>query len=212
MPEYIVLNPAEGKVSLIHADGLILNGGKSNVKEARDFRRSPFYRVLAEAAKLHEAKNRGYADDADPFKNFRAAIELGSDPLSGILIRMSDKWSRLCSLRRDPDNDRTNEPIRDTLMDLGVYALIAVAVLDEQVAAEQAKHPPIPLGPATTTIAKGKCCDCGTAIEHGALCEKCFAPIAAELDEAFDRPLTKKPLPPTDSWPKLLHVDPVRQV
>jgi len=45
---------------------------------------------------------------------------------------MTDKWSRIQSLRRDASNDRVGESILDTLRDLAAYALIAVCLIEEE--------------------------------------------------------------------------------
>jgi hypothetical protein len=101
------------------------------ITEMTTTKRNPkFHALLEEIAKLHDAKNSDYAHDADPLSNFRRAKSLGVDPLTGVLIRMSDKWSRLeqLSCGKVPKN----ESKRDTLIDTAVYALIAVLLLDEQ--------------------------------------------------------------------------------
>lgn len=95
-------------------------------------------KVVSEAAQLHIAKNAGYAgaNNPDSWFNFRLATEFGVTPFSGVLVRLSDKWSRILSLRSDPSNERIGESLLDTLRDLAAYALIALCLLkEEQVAA-----------------------------------------------------------------------------
>lgn len=95
---------------------------------------SPRYlALLDEMRDLHIRKNAGYAGvgNSDPWINFRGAEGFGVDPLRGILVRMSDKYIRIQNLLRDPDNDKVGESIRDTLMDLSAYALIAICVMEE---------------------------------------------------------------------------------
>lgn len=96
---------------------------------------SPRYLALLEEAKdLHIRKNAGYAgaDNPDAFANFRMSEAFGVSALDGCLVRMSDKYIRITNLRKNPANDRVNESIRDTLLDLSAYALIAVCLLEEQ--------------------------------------------------------------------------------
>ena len=94
-------------------------------------KRNPKFHALLEAiAKLHDEKNSDYAHDADPLSNFRRAQSLGVDPFKGVLIRMSDKWSRLEQLASG--KVPKNESMRDTLIDLSVYSLIAVLLQDEK--------------------------------------------------------------------------------
>jgi hypothetical protein len=64
-------------------------------------------------------KNNDYATDADPFRNFRTFEELG------ILVRMSDKFSRLRTAIQDKREFKVDdETIEDTCLDLANYALL----------------------------------------------------------------------------------------
>lgn len=93
--------------------------------------------VMAEASQLHMAKNAGYAgaENPDPWANFRLASSFGVSPFDGVLVRLSDKWSRIQSLRRNPSNERIGESLLDTLRDLAAYALIAICIQQEQAVA-----------------------------------------------------------------------------
>ena len=92
-----------------------------------------FLSLLDEIRVLHENKNAGYSgNDLDPFKNFRQSELFGVSPFKGCLIRMSDKFSRVASLSKNPDLDLVDEKIEDTLLDLSVYALIAICLYEEE--------------------------------------------------------------------------------
>lgn len=52
------------------------------------------------------------------------------EPWRGVLVRMSDKWSRIEQL--STGKTAKNESLRDSLIDLAVYALIDVLLLDDQ--------------------------------------------------------------------------------
>ncbi len=89
--------------------------------------------LLDEALELHVRKNQGYAaDNPDAFANFRLAEGMGLTPVQGVLVRMGDKFARVQSLAKNPENDRVGESMRDTLMDLSAYALIAICLMEEQ--------------------------------------------------------------------------------
>lgn len=92
-------------------------------------RNPAFTKLLSEITELHDRKNQDYARDDDPLSNFRRAQRLGVAPFVGILVRMSDKWSRLEELASGKTPQ--NESMRDTLIDLSVYALLAIILLDE---------------------------------------------------------------------------------
>lgn len=89
-----------------------------------------FYALLEEIADLHSRKNHDYAPSEEPLANFRMAEKLGVPAWKGILVRMSDKWSRIQQLASG--KKAKNESLRDSLIDNAVYSLICVILLDEQ--------------------------------------------------------------------------------
>jgi hypothetical protein len=93
-----------------------------------------FIKLLDDIRDLHKRKNDGYAgkDADDPWANFRMAEMLGISAFQGCLIRMSDKFIRVCNLSKDPTNDQVGEHITDTLLDLAVYSLIAICLYNEK--------------------------------------------------------------------------------
>lgn len=96
-----------------------------------DNRHSPFYTVLVAAADLHARKNLNYAGDGDdPFKNFRECGDFNIPAWKGVLVRLSDKWSRIKNLAKGLP-DKVGESLEETLMDNGVYSFIAVCLLRE---------------------------------------------------------------------------------
>jgi hypothetical protein len=92
-------------------------------------RNPKFDALIAEIQALHEAKNSDYAHDADPLSNFRRAEALGVPAWKGVLVRLTDKWSRIEQLSHG--KSPKNESLRDSLIDSAVYALLAVLLLDE---------------------------------------------------------------------------------
>lgn len=89
--------------------------------------------LLDKAKELYLKKNAGYSGDCgDPFKNFRFSELFGISPFKGCLVRMSDKFIRIANLTKDPKNEKVGENITDTLMDLAVYALIAICLYKEE--------------------------------------------------------------------------------
>lgn len=95
---------------------------------------SRFLALTGEQADTHVRKSAGYAgrDNPDTWANFRNSLGWGVRPFIGCMVRMTDKFIRAQNLTRDPANDQVGEDLRDTLMDLGNYALIGVALLDEE--------------------------------------------------------------------------------
>lgn len=95
--------------------------------------------ICAEARKLSQLKNNDYsAPETKPnerypaFANFLQAERLGICSVeAGIMVRLSDKMSRLANLIR-PDHKRAvdDERIHDTILDGINYLCILAAYLD----------------------------------------------------------------------------------
>lgn len=80
----------------------------------------------AENVEISRAKNADYANDGDPFQNFRLIDALTGGKVSveeGLLVRMSDKLQRVANLLNRPGQVK-DESVSDTLSDLANYAMI----------------------------------------------------------------------------------------
>lgn len=93
---------------------------------------------LARLKELHDgchaisvAKNADYANKDDALQNFHVAEVFGIPAEKAILVRMSDKMSRISNLISRPAAV-TDESVLDTLSDLANYALILRIVLEQK--------------------------------------------------------------------------------
>lgn len=80
---------------------------------------------------LIKLKNKDYATESDPFKNFRTASLVGVNPERAILLRVLDKLSRISNLV-DKTNDVKDETIQDTILDCCNYLYILNAYLKDK--------------------------------------------------------------------------------
>lgn len=88
-----------------------------------DFKKG-FEETLWDMFNIMEVKNADYANSSDPFMNFRMVENLDITSLEKwILVRMSDKMSRIANLI-DTDAKVKDESIVDTLLDLANYSII----------------------------------------------------------------------------------------
>lgn len=142
---------------------------------------STFAKVLEEINEMHRKKQADYGSDNDPFANIRASELFGMPAWLGAVIRANDKISRIQAFSRK--GRLANETVEDSLLDLAVYAVIALTMYRE----EQA----------------GGCCDC-PASEHcavdavgvskctgcGKLCRQaedvCTVPDCADCSAQYD--------------------------
>ncbi len=90
-----------------------------------------FYELLKEIEDIHDRKNANYAADNNPLSNFLQSETFDVPAFKGCLVRMSDKFSRICQLAKGKP-DMVGEAITDTLMDLSVYSLIAIILYERQ--------------------------------------------------------------------------------
>ena len=89
-----------------------------------------FTQLLHQLKKLHDKKSHDYAKNEDPLSNLRECEKMGVPAWVGVLIRMGDKISRLQQLTRK--KPKVKESIRDNLMDIAVYSLLAIILYEER--------------------------------------------------------------------------------
>jgi hypothetical protein len=94
-----------------------------------EVRNPAFLKLLREIEALHESKNEDYAADADPLSNLRRCEKFNVQAFTGVLVRLTDKWSRIEQLAGG--KAPKHESLRDSLVDNAVYSLLAVLLLDE---------------------------------------------------------------------------------
>ena len=88
-----------------------------------------FHALLKEMGELHDKKQADYGSATDPFANVRASEAWGIAPWIGALIRLNDKVKRLQAFARK--GTLANESAEDSMMDVAVYALIALILYRE---------------------------------------------------------------------------------
>lgn len=90
-----------------------------------------FYELIAQIQDLHDRKNANYSEDNNPLSNFEACENIGVPAPLGCLVRMGDKWSRIQELAKGKQ-DLVGESMKDTLMDMAVYSLICIILLEKE--------------------------------------------------------------------------------
>ena len=99
-----------------------------------------FYKLLEQMAELHSRKNHDYAGNENPLRNFYKCKDMGLDPFTGIMVRLSDKWSRLESFMQQGVLEVAGESVEDTLLYNAVYSLLAILLFREQKNEENKKE------------------------------------------------------------------------
>ena len=76
-----------------------------------------------------------YSKASDSLSNFKLVEEFGLPVWVGVLVRISDKYSRIVQLTNKALNGKEaevkEESIKDTLVDLANYSVIAVILFEE---------------------------------------------------------------------------------
>lgn len=88
-----------------------------------------FHDILAQMGALHDKKQKDYGVIGDPFKNVRNSEDFGVAPWVGCMIRANDKMKRIQSFAQK--GELANESLEDSLLDLAVYSVIALVLLEE---------------------------------------------------------------------------------
>lgn len=89
-----------------------------------------FHELLKEIGDLHDRKQQDYGTAGDPFANVRASAEWGIPGWVGALVRLNDKVVRLKQFARR--GSLSNESARDSMLDIAVYALIALVLYEAE--------------------------------------------------------------------------------
>ena len=109
-----------------------------------------FKAVLAELQAMHDRKGADYGKTTDPYNNVRASEDWGIEPWVGAMVRLSDKVRRLQKAAQG--GTLANESVEDSLLDIPVYAIIALILYREATAPKVVppfapnNYTPIPLG------------------------------------------------------------------
>ena len=89
-----------------------------------------FVDLLREMQRLHESKSADYGSEEDPLANVRSGADfVNIEPWRGCMVRIADKVQRLRTYCRT--GRLVHEGVRDTLLDLSAYALLAIVLFDE---------------------------------------------------------------------------------
>jgi hypothetical protein len=89
-----------------------------------------FFALLEELEALHGSKSADYGSETDPLANIRQGAEfVNIEAWRGCLVRIADKVQRLRTYCRT--GRLVHEGVRDTLLDLANYSLLAIILHDE---------------------------------------------------------------------------------
>lgn len=90
-----------------------------------------FESIIEDMLALHRLKRQDYGSDQDPYANIRAGSRfIGVPDVVGCLMRMNDKMFRLSAWCKG--STMVNESVEDSLIDLAVYAIIALDLIREK--------------------------------------------------------------------------------
>jgi len=73
---------------------------------------------------IHDKKSADYAQDADRFSNFRLSELMGLPAWKGIIVRLGDKYSRVCEFAKKESFEVSDESFEDTCIDGANYFLL----------------------------------------------------------------------------------------
>jgi hypothetical protein len=90
-----------------------------------------FYEILQEMADLHSNKNHDYAGN-DPLQNLRLCELGGLAGWKGVVVRLTDKISRLLTFMNTGELKVKDESVEDTFKDAAVYSVLGLILYREQ--------------------------------------------------------------------------------
>lgn len=89
----------------------------------------------AQAKAIMVKKNQDYTGGSksiDPFFNFRGSVALGIEPEMGLMIRMQDKFQRVCAFINNGTLAVNDEGVKDIIHDLINYSILLGGLLLER--------------------------------------------------------------------------------
>ena len=108
-----------------------------------------FLQILDRIRSTHQKKGEDYGNAEDPFANISAAEEFGMEPWVGTVLRMNDKMARIKSFIKK--GVLQNESLSDSLLDIAVYAIIALVKYEEKLGNN------IVVNSSNDSISRGRC-------------------------------------------------------
>ena len=85
-----------------------------------------FYELLDEIAEIHSNKSHDYGGKGNPLSN----LEIFG--WRGVIVRLGDKFCRLKNFYNQGEFKVKDENIIDTLLDLSIYSLLCIILLEEE--------------------------------------------------------------------------------
>ena len=96
-----------------------------------EFRQQVVQRLLDVTAQKNNDYTTGESA-TNPFANFDRSLDFGVQPLTGLCIRMQDKFQRAMTFAKDGKLKVTegNDQVEDIFLDLMGYSLLALGMLE----------------------------------------------------------------------------------
>ena len=99
----------------------------------REMQNKKFNDLLNQIKEIHANKNHDYANNEDSLSNLKLCKTLlGIPSWIGTIVRILDKVSRVAEFARKGELKVKSEGIRDTFIDLAVYSLLAIILMEEE--------------------------------------------------------------------------------
>jgi hypothetical protein len=89
-----------------------------------------FYKILDELKDLHSRKNQDYANE-NPLSNLKMCERGGIPAWKGVVVRLTDKISRLLSFTSKESYAVKDESVEDTFRDAAIYAILGLILYRE---------------------------------------------------------------------------------
>jgi len=86
--------------------------------------RKEFKEILAKMLETHDKKSADYANEEDRFSNFRMCENMGLPAWKGIVVRLGDKFARICEFAKKETLQVSDESFEDTCIDMANYAIL----------------------------------------------------------------------------------------
>jgi len=100
------------------------------MKSKKYYGHPQFYVIVEELKELHSRKNRDYAQK-DPLSNLKMCERGGLPAWKGVIVRLTDKISRLLTFMEREKYAVNDESVEDSFRDTAVYAILGLILYQE---------------------------------------------------------------------------------
>jgi len=127
-----LINPSESEIEAAEELSKHIEKDILELENAKLRGHPRFHELVKQMSELHSKKNHDYAGTEQPLNNLREVVGMGIPAWVGVGVRLSDKYTRMKNFIKNREFEFKEESLKDTMMDMAVYALLCIILFEEE--------------------------------------------------------------------------------